>query len=122
MRISDWSSDVCSSDLLPVVATGRPEGKPRLVDIGRDTEGQRFAGGLKRLALVVVADEPPSPTASRDASEAPAALPDPAALSKQPPGSEQSHPADHRPRRRAARGGRLRLGPIAALPPSAVLP
>src|SRR3546814_11229634 len=36
MRISDWSSDVCSSDLLLAVP----------VVLGRKTEKEKFAGGL----------------------------------------------------------------------------
>src|SRR3546814_12388911 len=37
MRISDWSSDVCSSDLRPSVP-GRALGKNRACDLGRHRE------------------------------------------------------------------------------------
>src|SRR3546814_11624977 len=51
MRISDWSSDVCSSDLAGVGVVG---GVQRLVNVADevDDELERVAAGLDRLALV----------------------------------------------------------------------
>src|SRR3546814_12788912 len=52
MRISDWSSDVCSSDLLPApVADGREGGRPGDAGPGgrrggRDRAGDRAAPAL----------------------------------------------------------------------------
>src|SRR3546814_7764240 len=44
MRISDWSSDVCSSDLWLVVAGDRPD--PRFRD-RQASVGRRYAGGRR---------------------------------------------------------------------------
>src|SRR3546814_13245699 len=50
MRISDWSSDVCSSDLCRANIPGRPQAHRRLEGLGRGAshaargDGQRHAG------------------------------------------------------------------------------
>src|SRR3546814_1129402 len=46
MRISDWSSDVCSSDLLHVLAGRRPEMKLTGVDFIIDSETRKRAEGI----------------------------------------------------------------------------
>src|SRR3546814_3352951 len=74
MRISDWSSDVCSSDLIVVGQSQREVGQ-RLGHArrGRYAEGQRAAAGLdqERVAVAVVAaleldDACPSGGAARE--------------------------------------------------------
>src|SRR3546814_18313816 len=64
MRISDWSSDVCSSDLRGVQTLKRPSGQLQFeaLDVGlwnvlqnvEDTERQRESLGTKLLVLIVV--------------------------------------------------------------------
>src|SRR3546814_17836015 len=49
MRISDWSSDVCSSDLWPI--RGEPDLRPWMETIAA-------RGGVCALPLVVAADAP----------------------------------------------------------------
>src|SRR3546814_4626331 len=54
MRISDWSSDVCSSDLVAHIAFGKgaPAGEPRLDDIA----GDRTRDGRKQVVGIEIAD------------------------------------------------------------------
>src|SRR3546814_5175138 len=47
MRISDWSSDVCSSDLLPLSAGAGPVVEDEAVTVGGEHEGD-----LQRLRVV----------------------------------------------------------------------
>src|SRR3546814_2613461 len=49
MRISDWSSDVCSSDLAP--AAFRPE--PRAVEPAAVDQDRRLSGGLQVLSAIL---------------------------------------------------------------------
>src|SRR3546814_20893422 len=46
MRISDWSSDVCSSDLLPLLFVGRRIARP-LSDLTRPAEQFAIAGAAQ---------------------------------------------------------------------------
>src|SRR3546814_4671928 len=46
MRISDWSSDVCSSDLLPLLFVGRRIARP-LSDLTRSAEQFAIAGAAQ---------------------------------------------------------------------------
>src|SRR3546814_4398570 len=61
MRISDWSSDVCSSDLRPSLALalaldpGRGEAAVEIVEIDRElVGGDEFLVGCRRLFLLLV--------------------------------------------------------------------
>src|SRR3546814_5416445 len=53
MRISDWSSDVCSSDLIELDMTGEAVVPPRL-------PSQATAGGImpRRITVLVLDDDP----------------------------------------------------------------
>src|SRR3546814_17665078 len=57
MRISDWSSDVCSSDLANVLSADLPEGKRKLLDV---------AMALALRPKLLIMDEPTSGVASED--------------------------------------------------------
>src|SRR3546814_1408869 len=46
MRISDWSSDVCSSDLFPLASPGGPDAAKPL-----DSRRLRLYGGAMEIAL-----------------------------------------------------------------------
>src|SRR3546814_12931385 len=48
MRISDWSSDVCSSDLLENLELGAHIAQP-VIDVERGTRGQRAPDHTRRL-------------------------------------------------------------------------
>src|SRR3546814_1669536 len=50
MRISDWSSDVCSSDLIPAQTSGL-YGCQAMMDVVQQVHvpAQRFAGGLEQF-------------------------------------------------------------------------
>src|SRR3546814_17163884 len=51
MRISDWSSDLCSSDLLPLCAQRRGQGREQVgVEPGRARVFQRIADERRRGA------------------------------------------------------------------------
>src|SRR3546814_16975531 len=53
MRISDWSSDVCSSDLLDVHRLSGPYTRQlRLAEVGRDIEGIEWNHRQQRLASI----------------------------------------------------------------------
>src|SRR3546814_18621266 len=62
MRISDWSSDVCSSDLRPPCPAGAPHER-RLAAVDRQPQRNRaFAQPLRRqhlAALALRSDHPP---------------------------------------------------------------
>src|SRR3546814_1086131 len=45
LRISDWSSDVCSSDLVHVLRAGRPRCKPRVLRRHLETTDRRAVSG-----------------------------------------------------------------------------
>src|SRR3546814_19748656 len=57
MRISDWSSDVCSSDLANVLSADLPEGKRKLLDV---------AMALALRPKLLIMDEPTGGVASED--------------------------------------------------------
>src|SRR3546814_16614187 len=59
MRISDWSSDVCSSDLLAAVVVDREAGQHEVTDFaaalaGRSVEDQRPARGDGIVELLFI--------------------------------------------------------------------
>src|SRR3546814_3864699 len=58
MRISDWSSDVCSSDLGPDQAMGRALGAVDHHDLGRDPARPAMVRTLWRCLRVSGADRP----------------------------------------------------------------
>src|SRR3546814_16956932 len=69
MRISDWSSDVCSSDLLPARRSARaydapPRGRARRQHDPRDARRRsaraRLGGNLSLLALCKLYQRPPA--------------------------------------------------------------
>src|SRR3546814_3167590 len=64
MRISDWSSDVCSSDLLgaqgTVLAGGRYDGLIEALG-GPETPGVGWAAGIERLAMLIDAPQEEKP-------------------------------------------------------------
>src|SRR3546814_8683647 len=66
MRISDWSSDVCSSDLLgaqgTVLAGGRYDGLIEALG-GPETPGVGWAAGFERLAMLIDAPQEEKPHA-----------------------------------------------------------
>src|SRR3546814_11376695 len=54
MRISDWSSDVCSSDLRPWTKKAGPLAGPALVDAHASAAGLRLAVPVPATALALV--------------------------------------------------------------------
>src|SRR3546814_16424544 len=61
MRISDWSSDVCSSDLIaPAAANERPDfpmrAEPRLLAVRADRDHAARRRDLARLARRIIVD------------------------------------------------------------------
>src|SRR3546814_8980474 len=52
MRISDWSSDVCSSDLEPAEVHGRVVADPDLPSIGMALAGREIAVGAVEIILL----------------------------------------------------------------------
>src|SRR3546814_15801273 len=67
MRISDWSADVCSSDLRPRITLGQGFVEAALQDVLRDAMGRKHrmggapAGLCRAAARVVVAREEVEP-------------------------------------------------------------
>src|SRR3546814_4513134 len=61
MRISDWSSDVCSSDLGPLLLNGRERGVTVVDHTDLVAESfQKMAERVRRVAVVVDDQDPPA--------------------------------------------------------------
>src|SRR3546814_17759558 len=53
MRISDWSSDVCSSDLAPLIIRGAPVGVLHLLSTQAGAYSERHTSLIDQIAIYV---------------------------------------------------------------------